>query len=97
VRIAANSCFTNWRKIAILRAFDVSASGNNSVRQLPNPAICRAKAALWPGVVHCLVHAPTDCPHARFFNEAAYCNNPTRTSIIARTTAHEDAHSGDGD
>jgi hypothetical protein len=84
-------------KKAIFESFVVAAPENNSVRQLPNPAVCRAKPALWPGVVHCFVHAPTDCKHARFFNDAAYCNHPDRESIVARTKAHENAHSGDRD
>jgi hypothetical protein len=74
---------------------DAKASGNNSVRQLPNPVICRAKPALLPGVVFCHVHDPIDCQHTRYFNDVAYCTHPNREDIIARTTAHENAHSGD--
>jgi hypothetical protein len=76
---------------------DVKASGINGVRQLPNPAICRAKPAHWPGVVFCLVHAPTDCQHARFFNDVAYCTHPNRDAIIARTITHENAHADESD
>jgi hypothetical protein len=74
---------------------DAKISEQESVRRLPNPAICRAKPARWPGVVYCLVHNPTDCKYARHFNEVAYCTSPDRDSIIARTTAHENAHSGE--
>lgn len=69
--------------------------GVSGVRQLPNPAICRAKPANWPNVVFCLVHDPAECKHARYFNEAAYCTHPQRDAIMARTKAHEAAHAGD--
>ena len=72
-----------------------NGSGSVGVRQLPNPAICRAKPANWPNVVFCLVPHPTDCKHARFFNEVAYCIHPQRDAIMARTKAHETAHAGD--
>jgi len=67
-------------------------SETNDVRQLPNPAVCRAKPANWPNVVFCLVPHPGDCRHARYFNEVAYCIHPHREEIIAKTKAHEAAH-----
>jgi hypothetical protein len=69
--------------------------GPIGVRQLPNPAICRAKPANWPNVVLCLVPHPSDCKQARYFNEVAYCIHPQRDAIMARTKAHEAAHADD--
>jgi len=71
--------------------------GEDTVRQLPNPAICRAKPARCTGVVFCLVQPPGDCSHTRFFNDVAYCTHPNREAIISRTMAHEKAHSRDSD
>lgn len=68
---------------------DVSTSGNDDVRRLPNPAVCRAKAAHWPGVVYCLVNNPGVCIHVRYFNDVAYCRHPEREHIIARSNAQE--------
>jgi hypothetical protein len=64
-------------------------------RKLPNPAICRAKPANWPGTAFCLVHEPEACKHVRYFNEVAYCTHAKRAEIIARTTTSEADLSGD--
>jgi hypothetical protein len=54
-------------------------------KKLPNPETCRAIRAHGPGLVYCLVLNPGDCKHVRFLDEAAYCLNPDREDIIART------------
>jgi hypothetical protein len=64
-------------------------------RKLPNPAICRAKPANWPGTAFCLVHEPDECTHARYFNEVAYCTHFKRADIAARTMTFEVDLSGD--
>jgi len=71
------------------------ASGFQAVRQLPDPAICRARTANWPGTSFCLVHEPAECKHVRYFNETAYCVHAERAAIMARTKAAEKDLSGD--
>ncbi len=71
---------------------DGNASGGNSVRPLPKPANCNAKAARWPGVVHCLLDNPTSCTHARYFNEQAYCTHPNRADFAAKARSHKKTH-----
>jgi hypothetical protein len=70
-------------------------SGLNTIRNLPNPGICSARPAKWPGTFFCLVHDPTQCKHVRYFNEVAYCIHPKREAIIAKTKAGEGRRSGD--
>jgi len=69
-------------------------SGRETVRKLPNPAICRARHAKWPGMVYCLVRDPTECRHVRYFNEVAYCTHPKNEAIIAKTEAQAGSHAG---
>jgi len=64
-------------------------------RKLPNPAICRAKSANWPGTTFCLIQEPDECSHVRYFNEVAYCIHAKRAEIITSTTTSEDDLSGD--
>jgi hypothetical protein len=71
--------------------------GDNVAGQLPNPAICRAKPAKWPGVVCCLVHDPANCHDARFFNDVAYCTHPNGEDIITKSTTRQDNPSGHSD
>lgn len=68
--------------------------GNSAVQELPNPAICRARVARWPGAVFCLVHDSANCKYARYFNDVAYCVHPRREAIIARTTAAAEEKAG---
>jgi hypothetical protein len=72
-----------------------NASGYGAGRKLPNPAICRAKPANWPGTAFCLLHEPEECSQVRYFNESAYCTHAKRAEIIARTTTSEADLSGD--
>jgi hypothetical protein len=57
-------------------------------RRLPDPAVCRAQRVL-PTLVECLVVKPRPhgCPHATFFGDGIFCENPDRDQIIARTDA----------
>ena len=71
------------------------ASGRDTVRKLPHPAICRARHAKWPDMAYCLVRDPAECKHVRYFNEVAYCTHPKREAIIAKTVTHEESHAGD--
>lgn len=82
-------------QISWLSTVSEKMSKTTGVRQLPNPAICRAKPANWPNVVLCLVPHPSDCKLARYFNDVAYCIHPERNAIMARTKAHEAAHAED--
>lgn len=61
----------------------------NAVRKLPDPAICRARHAAWPGMFFCLVHQPDGCKQVKYFNDVAYCTHPSRKAIIARTKGGE--------
>jgi len=70
------------------------ASGAQAGRKLADPVFCRAKPAIWPNTVYCLVHEPDKCKNVRYFNEVPYCTHPKREAIIARTKASKDDLSG---
>jgi hypothetical protein len=54
-------------------------------RQLPDPAICRAKPAGWGDYADCLVDGPYLCRFALPFGFRYLCLHPERAAIIART------------
>jgi hypothetical protein len=58
-------------------------------RQLPDPAICRAKYNGLDFYPDCLVEGPFYCKHALSFGFGHYCTHPDRKEIIARTEAGE--------
>jgi hypothetical protein len=59
-----------------------------TARVLPDPAICRAKAAGFAGYADCLVESPIQCRHAFSFGFGFFCRHPERNEIVMRTATH---------
>jgi hypothetical protein len=55
---------------------------------LPDPAICRAKAAGMSDCAYCLVERPYSCQHALGFGYGFYCRHPQLDDILLRTACH---------
>jgi len=51
---------------------------------LPDPAICRARAAGFAGYADCLVESPIQCRHALSFGFGFFCRHPERDEIVKR-------------
>jgi len=56
-----------------------------TARVLPDPAICRAKAAGFAGYANCLVERPFQCRHALGFGHGFFCRHPQRNEMVMRT------------
>jgi hypothetical protein len=56
-------------------------------RVLPDPEICRAKAAGFDGYSDCLVDRPCECRHSLSFGNGFFCLHPQRHEIVMRTSA----------
>jgi hypothetical protein len=54
-------------------------------RNLPDPAICQARPAGFPGYVECLVPPPFQCQHVLRFGYGFFCQHPQRHEIAMRT------------
>ena len=61
----------------------------STARVLPNPAICRAKAAGFADYADCLVDQPFRCPHALGLGGGYLCQHPQRNEIILRTGTND--------
>lgn len=84
-----NPSWPDWARSPI----DASpASWLPTAGMLPDPAICRAKAAGFGDYADCLVENPFHCPHALHFGYGNLCQNPQRGGIVLRTAAQ--AHAG---
>jgi hypothetical protein len=58
--------------------------GPVAARVLPDPSICRVKAAGFENYASCLVENPMRCPYALGFGFGFFCQHPQREGSVRR-------------
>ena len=81
----------SWPDWARSPSDDNPASQPTAAAMLPDPAVCRARAAGFGGYADCLVKHPFQCPHALSFGYGTLCRSPKQDEIVLRTAAQDHA------
>jgi hypothetical protein len=74
-----------WPQVARSPGESSHATRLWTARVLPDPAVCRAKAAGFAGYADCLVESAFQCSHALSFGWGFFCRHPQRHEIVMRT------------